>query len=119
MSIRVRSAAADALRAHHEVVQIAFLVLRCAAVPVVVQADCVDAVFREGADPVQALPAGLLPIIDPVLDFAIGQPGVVEADMHFYAVPGADVIGIEQRSRAAPDSKPASTRTEAAALPRE
>src|SRR5205807_4305006 len=97
---------ADTLRADDEVVEVAFLGLGSALVPVVLEEDGVDPEVAEGALPVEALEAGLQAVIDPELEHAVRPSDVVEARARLHAIPLAHVPLIENRRPAPRRAEP-------------
>src|SRR5690606_22933504 len=104
---RALAAAADPLRADHEVVEVALLLARRAVVPVVLQEQRVDAVGVVAAHPVQVRHARLEIAIDPQLEDAVALAGIVHTDPRLDAVPLAHVRGVEDRRAAGPRTEPA------------
>src|SRR5436309_15906660 len=88
---------ADTLRADDEVVEVAFLGLGSAFVPVVLEKDGVDPEIAEGALPVETVEAGLQAVINPELEHAVRLSDVVQARARLLPVPLADVPLIEDR----------------------
>src|SRR5690606_15159262 len=89
--------APDALRADHQVVDVALLLARGAVVPVVLQEQRVDAVGAVVAHPVQVRGARLEIAVDPELEDTVALAGIVHPDPRLDAIPLAHVRGIEER----------------------
>src|SRR5437016_5749965 len=96
---------ADTLRADDEVVEVAFLGLGSAFIPVVLEEDGVDPEVAEGALPVETIEPRLQSVIDPELEQAVRASRVVQARARLHAVPLAHVSLIE-------DGRPAPCRAE-------
>src|SRR3989441_12817556 len=109
-TVHERQSAANALRADDDVVNIPVLGYRGPVVIVVLEHHGVDAVRAEGAEPVEARFLGLQGAVDPVLEHAIGLPGVVELDMRLDTIPLAHMAGVEERRPAVRGPEPREVR---------
>src|SRR2546426_136304 len=102
--------APDALGADHDPIEVALLGYGRPVVVVVLEHHGVDAVRAEGAEPVEARFLGLQGAVDPVLEHAIGLPGVVELDMRLDTIPLAHMAGVEERRPAVRGPEPREVR---------
>ena len=73
--------AADARSADDEIIESSLERFWSAAVPVVLEENCVDSIFSESSDPVQAILACIEPAIDPELEQTIALATLIESNV--------------------------------------
>src|SRR2546426_6486954 len=98
------------LYGHYKVVEVALLGHGRPRVPVVLEEDGVDAILAEASEPIESCLLGLQVVVDPELENAVGQPGVVQPRVRLHAIPLAYMARVEKRGHARLPSEPVEVR---------